>query len=319
MQKKKISIQEQVKHMKSNGISFKISTEDEAKEFLSNHSYYFKIKAYAKCFRKYINNKHNKYGQYISLDFNQLLVLSKIDMIFRAALLDITLEIEHSLKVYLNKNISENDLEDGYGLTTEFLTKHSNLQQKINNILQYPNSNTYTYDMVKKYQKSFSSWNLVEILTLGDLISFYEFYAEKYNIKTKFEKLLKPVKFVRNAAAHNNCMLNQLNSQALQIKPSKKVRNYITTHIPSISQRQLKRYLTIPVLHDFAACVFSFLYIVKSNNAYQRAVNTLNQLFDKIEQSKDLFNKELNIISGLTFIQNIIIFFKETNCNNFQP
>lgn len=173
--------------------------------------------------------------------------------------------------------------------------------------------------MVKKYQKSFSSWNLVEILTLGDLISFYEFYAEKYNIKTKFEKLLKPVKFVRNAAAHNNCMLNQLNSQALQIKPSKKVRNYITTHIPSISQRQLKRYLTIPVLHDFAACVFSFLYIVKSNNAYQRAVNTLNQLFDKIDQSKDLFNKELNIISGLTFIQNIIIFFKETNCNNFQP
>lgn len=43
MQKKKISIQEQVKHMKSNGISFKISTEDEAKEFLSNHSYYFTI------------------------------------------------------------------------------------------------------------------------------------------------------------------------------------------------------------------------------------------------------------------------------------
>ena len=48
--KNKITIDEQIDHMKSKNIKFQITSEDEAKDFLSTRTYYFKLKSYAKSF-----------------------------------------------------------------------------------------------------------------------------------------------------------------------------------------------------------------------------------------------------------------------------
>ena len=49
MSKIKLSIKNQIIHMKEEkGIKFNIINEEEAKEFLKNNNYYFKIKSYAK-------------------------------------------------------------------------------------------------------------------------------------------------------------------------------------------------------------------------------------------------------------------------------
>ena len=309
MRKAKLSINEQIKHLRKKGITFNNYSEKEAKEFLEYHSYFFKIKSYCKCFRKYTNPKHANFNQYISLDFNQLVVFSKIDMLFRQCLLSITLDIEHSLKVILNKTISEDDFEDGYEITKEFLAQNTKVKSKITDIKNHKKSNAYVYDLVNKYENDFASWNLVEILTFGDLIFFHDFYTSKKQTKNDFDFLLRSIKFARNAAAHNNCMLNQLNPNGFKNTPSKKLQNIIKANLPQITSTVINKNTSIPVLHDFAACIFGFKLIVKSKNAYERATKELKNMLFVIHENSHLFSKELNILSGFDFIKKIIDIF----------
>lgn len=48
MENRKLSVNEQIEHMKSKGIKFSILDEDYADKFLSNNNYYFKLKAYGR-------------------------------------------------------------------------------------------------------------------------------------------------------------------------------------------------------------------------------------------------------------------------------
>jgi hypothetical protein len=184
-------------------------------------------------------------------------------MLFRQSLLSITLDIEHSLKVNLNKTISEDVLEDGYKITNEFLIQNKKVQNKIAEIKKYKNSNAYVYDLVNKYEKDFASWNLVEILTFGDLIFFYDFYTSKKQTKNDFDFLLRYIKFARNAAAHNNCMLNQLHTKGFKNTPSKKLQNIIKANLPQITSTGINKNISIPVLYDILATKspsFNFIY-----------------------------------------------------------
>lgn len=52
MSKAKLTIDEQIQKMKSSGIMFNIFTEEQAKDFISNNTYYFKIKAFQKIITK---------------------------------------------------------------------------------------------------------------------------------------------------------------------------------------------------------------------------------------------------------------------------
>ena len=72
--KKKLSIDEQIEHMKNIGIKFNLVSEEQAKAYLENDTYFFKIKAYAKNYDK------NKEGKYTNLDFGYLKELSLFPM-----------------------------------------------------------------------------------------------------------------------------------------------------------------------------------------------------------------------------------------------
>ena len=74
MSKTKLSIDEQLEKMKSGGIKFDIVSEESAKEFISNNTYYFKLKSFQKNYYK------NKDGKYIDLEFAYLKDFSTIDM-----------------------------------------------------------------------------------------------------------------------------------------------------------------------------------------------------------------------------------------------
>lgn len=308
MQKPKLTIQEQIKNMKKNGITFIACPEKQVTEFLCEHSYYFKIKAYAKCFRKYLDLNNEKYNTYIKLDFNQLIIFSRIDMKLRECILYMALEIEHALKVFLNKIISENTDEDGYETVHDFIERHKKLKEKIESILKHTSSNPYVYTLVEKYHDEFASWNLVEILTFGDLISFYEFYCQKHQVQSdkNITNLLRYVKFLRNAAAYNNCLLNQLGVNEFRIKPSKNAITLLHKNIKTITKKRYSKPMCIPVLHDFAVSIMVFVSVVKSKNAYTRIISLLKDFISLIEKERPIFTQELNIISGFNFLKELI-------------
>ena len=134
MNRKKLSIDEQIMDMKSKGISFIQYEESDAKRFLQKNTYYFKLKAFERNYDKY--NRTEKKGQYINLDFAYLVELSTIDMYLRKIILSMALDIEHALKVQLICDLTQNDDADGYSIVKEYLNDnyHDLVQEEISNL-----------------------------------------------------------------------------------------------------------------------------------------------------------------------------------------
>lgn len=124
--KNKIMIDDQISHMKSKGIKFNIMSEDDAKNFLSQNTYYFKFKSYGKAFER------NK-GTFVNLDFAYIVELSKLDAHLRSFIIQLSLDTEHLLKAELIKDVTENEYTDGYTVCKVFLECNERIKQKIEN------------------------------------------------------------------------------------------------------------------------------------------------------------------------------------------
>ena len=110
--KVKLTVDEQITDMRTKNVQFEICSIEDAKKFLKYNNYYFKLKSYA---RNYVVNPQTK--KYYNLDFAYLVELSKLDMHIRKIILEMSLDVEHYLKVRLMNDLSNNPLEDGYNLS----------------------------------------------------------------------------------------------------------------------------------------------------------------------------------------------------------
>ena len=88
-----LDVEGQVQHLKDKGITFQLVNDEEAKEYLRNNNYYFKLTSYRKNYDKYIDEDNE--GKYISLDFGYLRDLAIIDMDLRYMLAQLSFDIEH--------------------------------------------------------------------------------------------------------------------------------------------------------------------------------------------------------------------------------
>lgn len=199
--KKKLTTAEQIEHMKRLGIKFNIVSEEEAKAYLTKDTYFFKIKAYAKNYDK------NKEGKYINLDFGYLKELSLLDVQLRNLVLYLCLQLEHYLKVEINCHLCENTLEDGYNIIEQY--KNSEFYKR--RTAQSKPKSHYNEDLINKYESDYAIWNFMEVMSFGELIELYKCYFSIYDSKKeRLYDMLFCAKHLRNACAHNNCILNNI-------------------------------------------------------------------------------------------------------------
>lgn len=125
--KQLLTSDELIAHMEKRGISFTIDSSEKAKDFLEKHNYYMKLASYRANYKKYPNGTP-KAGQYINLEFAYLRELSTIDRHLRYLIIQMTLDIEHYLKVKLLNAIENNPAEDGYRIIQEFIAKDPELR-----------------------------------------------------------------------------------------------------------------------------------------------------------------------------------------------
>lgn len=307
MRKSKLSIDQQINHMKnSSGVQFNIMDEEVAKDFLRNNTYYFKIKAYAKNYEKYISG--DCFGKYINLEFAYLVEMSKIDMYFRRIIIKMTLDIEHFLKTQLLRDFSENDNEDGYNIINDLFRRYPYVEEKLRK--KETDRNSSCQDLIVKYKNNFAIWNMVEVLEFGDFIKLYQIYYQKYETNRSMEKYLWSVRFLRNAAAHNSCLLNSLRiPYSKSIKPNMKVMNFISK-IDGISRDARKHRMKNPVVHDFVVTLFVFNNIITSKKIKANTINELKDFVDnRLIKNKDYFQKNQIILSYYDFMKKIIDYF----------
>ncbi len=311
--KKKISVTKQIEHLKAKNVSFEIMSEESALQFLSNNTYYFKIKSFLKVFNKKID------GTYINVDFAYLVELSKLDTHLREFIIQLSLDIEHMLKVKLINDITNDNTQDGYTIVTNLFTQYPRIHDNILN----KTHNSATSDLIYKYEnEGWNIWSLIEVLSFGDFIKLYKlYYSDKNDITID---LLWSLKFIRNAAAHNNCLLNSLKipysrsnlSYKGTITPTKRLTTFIS-RIPSLKHsRSRTKKLSNPVIHDFLASIILFDLICSSPAIYKKTIKNLNNLFKvRFIQNKEYFIKDLYLVSVYNLCIKVIDFIEEKNNN----
>lgn len=317
--KKKLTIPEQIQHMESLGIQFHLISKEKAQDFITNHTYYFKIKAFAKNYEKYKDGPQK--GQYFHLDFAYLKELSTLDMYFRKAILSMTLNIEHTLRVALNRHFSENMNEDGYQIVHDFLEMNDYVKQGLEQKINLP---SYTRELVQKYNGNFAIWNLIELLSFGELLKLYKFYFNRYKtiskedrLQEKINGLLFPVKTLRNAAAHNNCLLNQLNPTICKpiAKPNKQLSSMLSKKgFLSTTARQNK--MEISPLHDFVAMICLFNSIVNNKMTKEYTKKEWGEFVEKLYRNITYFETNDYVHSSFEFIKLCIDNFDKITYTN---
>lgn len=312
MKRLKLSIDEQILDMQSKGISFIHSDINDAKHFLKYNNYYFKLKAYEKNYDRYRSTP--KQGQYINLDFGYLKELSTLDMYLRKLILSMALDIEHALKVQLLLDLTNNPNEDGYAIVQEYLEKDYTTVKTIHDKI----GKSAASDLIQKRlneDDDYALWEIVEVLSFGYFIDLYQLYYSKYPSKIEFSSFLWSIKFLRNAAAHNNCLLNSIKSPYNVILHKNKDILFEVSKIKTISEKSRTTWMQNPVVHDFIILVYVYLNVIKSTDIKRKGIEQLKWLFeDRMLTHKDYFKKNTSIKECYRFTNKII----STFCNKYR-
>ena len=161
-------------------------------------------------------------------------------------------------------------------------------------------------------------WAIIEVLSFGDFIKLYELYYSNKNDPAL--DLLWSLKFIRNASAHNNCLLNSLRipyshsniTKDDEITTTKKIVTYISK-IPNINNKtSRKKKICNPVIHDFIASIILFDLVCGSNALYEKTFKNLNNLFKiRFLKHKEYFTNDSYLISLYNFCVKSLILLKK--------
>ena len=176
-------------------------------------------------------------------------------MHLRHLLLELSLDIEHAIKLTLISDIESNQIEDGYNIVSKFIEK--------NNYQFNSNRSNYCKTLLEKYKDiDCPIWAFCEILSFGELTRLYDLYNVSYPGRLPIKPLfVYAIRNIRNAVAHNNCLINDLTSKNKY--PNNEISN-IVSKIPGISENLRRSKLKHYFLHDFVALIYSYSILVKS-------------------------------------------------------
>ena len=315
VEKPKKSMNQLVSEMKeSRGIKFNYYNENDAVDYLTNVNNYLRTAAYRKNYLKYNKGTHS--GEYINLDFAYLVELSIIDMHYRFLVQKMCSDIEHSICVQLISDI-EKDLEcNGYDIVKQFLDENQKELKKIVATINSP----HTGDLLKKYftvrlndnnkheienYEECPVWVLMELLSFGSIINFYLYYYESRDKPHIKRSLLNLVRSLRNAAAHNNCIIYDLNKKTSS--PPSDISQYVSK-IDTISKDGRKKSLTSRVILEFVTLMYIYDKCVHGKVKKHR-LRELNELINnRMTLKKDYFRTNELLCSSYNFVKQVTDF-----------
>ena len=214
--KPKLTVGEQIDHLKSKGVTFDLCDEQTAARILSERDHYFRLATYRVLFPKRVGGERD--GQYAGLDFGHLVDLAEIDQELRGFLLPLTLVVENAAKTKLVGKITENREEDGYSIFADYLEhlNHADRNRRKGEITRLGND-AYLGPLAARYPiDEMPAWVFLELSSFGAFADFYLFCAERWGDSSMRREhyLLRCSNSLRNAAAHSSAIINGFASSA---------------------------------------------------------------------------------------------------------
>ncbi len=282
------------------GITFNIMDEQTAQEFLQKNNYFFRLKQYTE-----ICTEKTKSGKYQYLDFGHLVELSTIDMFLRKLLLKMTIDLEHYLKVNLVNDCQTNPDDDGYGVVKAFFEKEPYIQKTVEKGNNFSCYSGMDIDQCLAYP---AVWNVVELLGFHDFTYFYSFYYEYFHLKSEFKNHIDSIRRIRNAAAHNSCMLCNFKPGKYPFDPE--ISFELAGANLGVSPGTITANLKIPLINDFAVMLSVYTRLITSPMVKQKTFEEIKDFFDtRMVYHKDYFEKFTNIKNAYTFARKLLDYY----------
>ena len=300
---------EQIAHLKSKGVRFDLISETDACSYLAENNNYFRIRSYRTNFEKVTEGARK--GQYANLDFKMLVDLSIVDMLLRNELLPMSLDIEHFSKVRLLRAIETRN-EDGYDIVADFLNSQDrqNRDGSVSNTtkreIERGRRSAYTANLLNKYpEHDYPAWVFMEVVAFGTFLSFYKFSSERFRSKTLRDEfyLLQSVKSIRNACAHNNCILNNMTNGTSMFNAQPAVTQALGDIGVSLSQRRSK--MRIDIFQQIATTFFMHQKL-SSSGIKEHRTESLLKFEKRMNKRSDYYKDNYQVTSGFSFISQLI-------------
>lgn len=208
-----------VEQLKSRGVMFELCSEQDAVAYLSDVNNYLRAAAYRKLYFRQVDG--DSPGDYVNLDFEDLVELSSIDRCLREAFLSMTIDVEHFAKIRLLRMCEERG-EDGYAIVSDYLASIGERQRsRIESALAARGGegrahDEYSGDLIAHYAAGYPIWVFLEVTEFGVLVDLWRYCAGRWNEQEMRDEhyVLKSVKALRNACAHNSLIVNGFSSSA---------------------------------------------------------------------------------------------------------
>ena len=313
--KPKLSSKQLITRMRDEkGILFNIISETAAEQYLRERNNYLRTAAYRKNYPKHLSGPNE--GKYINLEFAYLTELSTLDMYLRQILFQMCIEVEHALKVSLSRMIEDNPSENGYDIVDSFLCSNPRVKSSI----VYKLNSSFTSGLVNKYfsvSKDFQghsiitavdcpSWVLVELLSFGDFIQFYNYYCNTYSEPSPISySIITPVRTLRNACGHNSCILLDMSPDKKQTNPGTLISKYVSG-ISGIGKRERQNKLACRPMFEICCLLYAeSQYVTTSVKSHKmEALKTF--VHGRLQSNMSYFQNNLLIMTTFDFLTKMV-------------
>ena len=316
-----MNISEIVPYLKNKNIKFELISEEEAEKYLKYNNNYYNLTSYKHNFERYLFD--GKFiDKYIDLDFAYLKDMAIIDHRVRLLLFKMIIDIEHYLKIKILNTIEVIEKEDGYRIVNLYLEKDFNdekFPKKVHNSIFKKVGNEYYQKIFSKYDvdkdkklENIPIWEFLEIITFGELVNFYDFYTKEYNLidENRDVYILRDIVKLRNAVAHNACVLSELNKKDNDYPASYKIIQYLKDC--NIGKVTRNNKLSNSRIRQITYVLFMFNEIVTSDGIKQNVNEEINKLFfNRIILNKEYYNNN-------ELLKSIYLYFKKIIENNYE-
>lgn len=308
--KPKLTITQQVSHLKKRGVKFEKCSEEDAAYCLSEGRDLFEVSSYRKLFSKRQGGERD--GQYVNLDFAQLVAFAELDEMLRETLFLMTRHIESRNKVILKRDIAEMEDEDGYAIVSGYI---DSLTPKSRGIrkgeLERNSRNKFTKAAYEKYKDDMPSWVFLELVPFGTLVDFIRFCGTRWGDKGLEQSHydLKKVKSVRNCAAHGSCIINLFAEGANSERTTSRGTLEAVAKL-GLSKPTRQKWLRNAATQEIAVTLVRYAQDIPEGSARKRDEERLKGFFDAVDAAGNLIPKQgpdATAFAAINFIRSLTV------------
>lgn len=327
--KNTLSINDQIKHLQKRGITFDCTKIESARSFLFYSNYFYKLYSYRKNFNTKVDPDDSNNRVYVGLDFSMLVDLSKFDRDIRYTILELSLDVEHGLKRKLVCEITRNPKEQNAEIIESYLnncitnkfkclnSKWINLNEELKETW---NGNYFNENLIEHKKcdgaicyKKWKIWEFVEVIDFGSLINIFNLYSNTYSVKMANKNILIATKSLRNATAHNSCLIDDLSRQFS--KDKRHIDNSIIKYAKEIGKFNSKQ-IDSHKNKTFVYTVLCLLYLFDKFCSKKSKARQYKKLYNLFHIENPIF-KDTRYISSSTILYSTFKFLDTIITNNY--